>query len=152
MAGGLGNACQQALLLLLFNNTTWANIGNTAGLVGSSVAGSFYSELSTGTLTAASSQNTTEAAYTNYARQAVSRGPSGWSISGSSPTQSANAAAVTFPLCGTYAGETETYHSVGRDASGAGMILWLGPLLSPLLVGTNVQPSFAIAALVAQIQ
>lgn len=150
MAGGLSNASQSDLLLLLANNTSWANVGNAGGIPQSTVAGSFYVELSTGTLTAASTQSMTEAAYTSYARQAVARSSAGWTVSGSSPTQFANAAAVTFPKC-TGGSETETYFSVGRDSSSTGEVLWWGPLTSSLAVSNNITPSFAISALVCTI-
>ena len=148
MAGGLGNSCANSLLSLIFLNTSWTNVGNAGGLLQSTVAGSFYSTLSTGTLTAASSQSTTEAAYTGYARVAVARSSAGWTVSGSSPTQVANAAAVTFPQC-TGGSETETYHCVGRDSSGAGLMLWWGPLTSSLAVSNNITPSFSIGSLLA---
>lgn len=144
----LGDTAESDLLLLIFNNTNWANVGDATGLRGSTTAGSFYVGLSTGTLTDTSTQATTAAAYGAYARVAVARSSGGWTISGTSPTQAANAAAVTFPQA-TSGSETETYFVVGRDSgTAAGEALWIGALTTSLAVSTNITPSFAIGALV----
>lgn len=66
-------------LNLLFKNTTWANIGDATGLVGSSTAGSLYVALHTAD-PSAGNQNTSEATYTSYARVAVARSGAGWSV------------------------------------------------------------------------
>jgi hypothetical protein len=146
MASGLGNTCQSDALKLLFQNTNWANVGNAGGLLQSTVAGSFFVGLSTGTLSGASTQSTTEAAYTGYARVAVARASGSWSISGSSPTSVTNVSAVTFPAC-TAGSETETYFVVGRDTSGTGESLWYGALTAGLAVSNGITPSFAASAL-----
>lgn len=143
----LSDTAESDILLLIFNNTNWANLGDATGLRGSTTAGSFFIELSTGTLTDTSTQTTTEAAYTNYTRQAVARSSAGWTKSGTSPTQVANTAAITFPACGV-TGETETNFSLGRDTSGAGEVLWYGALTSSLVVSNGITPSFASGALV----
>jgi hypothetical protein len=144
----MSNTAESDLLLLLFNNTTWSNVGNSGGLAGSGAAGSFYVSLHTATLSGASNQSTSEAAYTSYARVAVARSSGGWTKSGSSPTQVANTAAVTFPAC-TGGSETETYFVIGRDSSSTGEVLWYGTLTSSLAVSNGITPSFAIGALVA---
>ena len=59
------------LLTLLFINTSWADFGDATGLVKSTSDGNFTLALSTGTLTDSSTQATTEAAYTSYARKSV---------------------------------------------------------------------------------
>ena len=144
----LGNTAESDFLLLTFNNTNWANVGDATGLRGSSTAGSFYIALSTGTLTETSTQTTTEATFTNYARVAVARSSGGWTISGTAPTQAANTAAVTYPTCGA-SGNTVTDFSIGRDSSGAGEVLWYGALTSSLAISNGITASFAIGALVA---
>ena len=148
MATALGNTAESDLLKLLFQNTSWANIGNAGGLGASSSAGSFYIGLSTGTLSGSSTQSTTEAAYTSYARVAVARSSAGWTITGSAPTTSENAAAVTFPAC-TGGSETETYAVIGRDVSGGGEVIYWGALSASLAVSNGITPSFAINALQA---
>ena len=148
MATALGNTCESDVLKLLFQNTTWANVGDATGLRGSTTAGSFFIGLSTGTLSGSSTQTTTEAAYTSYARVAVARSSGGWTVTGSAPTTAENAGAVTFPAC-TGGSETETYAQIGRDSSAAGETLYWGALSSSLAVSNGITPSFAINALQA---
>lgn len=49
-ADGMSNAAATAFLLLFFNNTDWANIGDAAGLQNSAAAGSLYLSLHTSSL------------------------------------------------------------------------------------------------------
>ncbi len=146
MSGRMPNVFQNSLMLLLFNNTAIANVGNAGGIQGSTVAGSLYVGLNIADPGAAGTQATNEAAYPLYARQAVARtaGAGGWTVSGSSPTEAQNTAAITFPQCGTYAGETETWFTVGVAASGATVAMFQGPLTSSLEVSTGITPSFPI--------
>ena len=58
---------ETGILRLVFENTTFAGIGDATGLVGSSTAGVLYISLHTGTLTDTSVQNTSETTYTSYA-------------------------------------------------------------------------------------
>lgn len=146
MSGGMSSTAESDALKLFFQNTNWANVGDATGLRGSTTAGSFYAELSTGTLTASSTQSTTEAVYTSYARVAIARSSGGWTITGSAPTIAENAAAVTFPAC-TGGSETETYASIGRDSSSTGEVIGWGPLTASLAVSSGITPSFAINAL-----
>lgn len=148
MASGLGSNSRTNAMLLLFQNTAWANLGSAGGLQPSSAAGSLFVGLSTGTLAAGSSQTTTQAAYTSYTRVAVARSSAGWT---SSTNQMSNAAAVTFPAC-TGGTETETDFSVGLiTGTGAGDNLYWGALSASLAVSTGITPSFAIGALVLNI-
>lgn len=145
----LSNAAESELLSLIFVNTAWANVGDAAGLRATSTAGSLYVALHTADPGEAGSQTTSEATYGSYARVAVARSGAGWTISGTAPTQAANAAAVTFPAC-TSGSSTCTYFSVGRDSSGAGEILWSGAITTPgagLAVSTGITPSFSIGSL-----
>lgn len=143
----LSDTSESNTLLLLFNNTNWANVGDAAGLRGSTVAGSFYISLHTANPGETGTQTTSEAAYTSYARVAVARSSGGWTVSGTAPTQAANAALVTFPQC-TGGSETETYFVVGRASSAAGEAIFIGALTSSLAVSNNITPQFAIGALV----
>lgn len=140
------NTTESDLLLLIFNNTGAALIGDATGLRGSTVAGSFYIALHTADPGEAGDQTTTEATYTGYARVAVARSSAGWTISGTAPTQAANAAAVTFPAC-TAGSSTCTFFSVGVVASAASKILYSGAITS-LSVTAGITPTAAIGALV----
>jgi hypothetical protein len=140
------NAAENSLLLLLFNNTAFANVGNAGGILPSSVAGSLFVALHTADPGEAGDQTTSEATYTGYARVAVARSGAGWTVSGTAPTQVANAAAVTFGLC-TAGSSTCTYFSVGLVTSGASVIVASGILTASLAVTVGITPSFAIGAL-----
>ena len=143
----LGNSAESNLLLLVFENANWANVGDATGLRGSSSAGSFYASLHTADPGETGSQTTNESAYTNYARVGIARSSAGWTVSGTAPTQAANDAAVTFPQCGV-TGSTVTHFEVGRESSGAGEALWIGALASQLIINQNITPSFGISQLV----
>lgn len=123
------------LLLLIFNNTDIALIGDAAGLQNSAAAGNLYVSLHTGD-PISGNQSTSEIAYTNYARIAVVRSSSGWTVSAGACT---NAAAITFALYGGGAGGTVTFAGVGTDASGTGKLLYSSACTS-LLVTTGVTP------------
>lgn len=137
------NAAETALLNLIFANSNWANVGDATGLRGSSSAGSLYISLHTGTLSDTSDQSSSEANFTGYARKAVVRSGSGWTVSGNSAS---NTAAITFDPC-TGGSSTVTYFGVGTDSSGAGNLLFWGQLSSSLAVSNGITPSFAIGAL-----
>lgn len=143
----LSDAAESDLLLLIFQNTNWANVGDATGLRGSTTAGSFFIGLQTANPGETGTQTTSEAAYTNYARVPVARSSGGWTKSGTAPTQVANAAAITFPQSAS-GPESETHFNVGRDTSGAGEMLWYGALNATLVVNNLITPSFAIGALV----
>lgn len=128
---GKSNSFENSLLLLIFNNTDIANIGDAAGLQNSAVAGSLYVSLHTADPGEAGAQNTSEVAYTSYARVAVARSAAGWTVASNVVS---NTAAVTFPVCGA-TGSTALYWGIGTASSGAGVLLYSGTL-SSLPVGT----------------
>lgn len=137
------NTFENELLLLIFNNTDIADIGDAAGLQNSVAAGSLYVALHTADPGEAGVQNTSEATYTGYARVAVARSGAGWTVSANAV---ANAAAINFGAC-TAGSNTITYFSVGVALSGATKILYRGALTSSLAVSAGITPSFAIGEL-----
>lgn len=141
------NSWESDMLLLFFNNTAAANIGDAGGLQPSAAAGSLYISLHTADPGETGTQNTSETAYTNYVRVAVVRSSAGWTISGTAPTQAANAAAINFAACGV-TGATITHFGIGTISSGAGKLLYSGALTASLAVSSGITPSFAISALV----
>jgi hypothetical protein len=138
-----GNTFENDLLLLIFNNTDAALIGDATGLRGSSSAGSLYVLLHTGDPGEGGNQTTSESAYTSYARVAVARSGSGWTVSGNAVS---NAALVQFPQC-TGGSETITHFAVGTASSSTGKVLYKGALSAPLAVSSGIQPQFAIGDL-----
>ena len=116
------NDFENDCLLLMFNNTNIALIGDATGVRGSTVAGSLYVAMHTADPGEAGKQNTSEAAYTSYARVAVARSGAGWTVSGTAPTQVVNAGTITFPTC-TGGSAICTHFSVGYESAGASKIL-----------------------------
>lgn len=141
---GLSTAAATDLLKLLFNNTTWAGMGDATGIVGSTGAGSLYIALHTADPTAAGNESSNEISYTGYARVAVARTTGGFTVATNTVS---NAAAVTFPQCTGGAAQTATYFSIGKASSGATEILASGALASSLAISANITPSFAAGAL-----
>lgn len=137
------NAFETNLLTLYFNNTDHANVGDAAGIQNSATAGSFYVSLHTGDPGEAGAQNTTEATYTGYARQAVARSAAGWTIASANAS---NAAAITFPVC-TAGSDTITHFGIGSDSSGAGNLFFKGALTASRNISAGITPSFAIGEL-----
>lgn len=139
----LSTTFSTALLNLILKNVAAANVGDTSGLQPSGTTGNLYIALHTASPAVGGTQTTNEAAYTSYARVAVVRSGTGWTVAGNAYS---NAAAITFPAC-TGGSETETYFSVGTAASGTGEVLLFGALTSSLAVSNGITPSFAIGQL-----
>jgi hypothetical protein len=137
------NAMENGMLLLFFNNTDFAGIGDAGGLQNSAAAGSLYVSLHTADPGEAGNQTTSEANYTGYARVAVARSGAGWTVAANAVS---NTAAVTFGPC-TVGSNTVTYFGVGTDSSGAGTLLYSGALTAQLIVNPGITPSFAIGDL-----
>jgi hypothetical protein len=140
------NAWENALLLLLFNNTNAANIGDATGLRGSSTAGNLYLSLHTADPGEAGNQTTNEAAYTSYARKAVARSGAGWTVSTNSAVLAANADFIT----ATGGSETETYMGIGTDPSGAGTLLYKGTISPNIVVSNGVTPTLTTGTTVTE--
>lgn len=131
------NACENSLLLLLFNNTDFALIGDAAGLQNSVAAGSFYLSLHTADPGEAGTCITSETAYTGYARQAVARSGAGWVVTGNSVSPAAN---VTFPECTALPGAAITHFGVCAEVSGASVLLYSGTLTPNITMAVGVSP------------
>jgi hypothetical protein len=137
------NNWENGLLLLLFNNTTYTLVGDAAGLLKSAADGNLYVSLHTSDPGEAGDQTTNETSYTDYARVAVVRTSSGWTVTNNSVV---NAAAITFPECGT-TGATLTHFGVGTSASGAGKLLYSNALDASRTISTGTAPYFAAGSL-----
>lgn len=137
------NTFENELLLLLFNNTDIADIGDAGGLQNSAAAGSFYVTLHTGDPGEAGTATTSEATYTGYARVAVARSGAGWTVAGNSAT---NAAQIAFGECSA-GSDTVTYVSLTTAASGASKILYSGALTASRSISAGITPLFAASGL-----
>lgn len=130
------NAFETSLLQHIFTNNDIAGIGDATGLRGSSTAGSVYLSLHTGDPGEAGTQTTSECTYGSYARVAVARSGSGWTVSGNSASLFAN---VDFPTA-TSGTETATHFGVGTTSSGTGSLLFKGAISPNISISTGVTP------------
>ncbi|MCK9568733.1 hypothetical protein M0R72_07320 [Candidatus Pacearchaeota archaeon] len=132
------NSLENSILLLLFNNTAFANIGDASGLQPSATAGSFYVSLHTADPGEAGNQTSSECDYANYARVAVARTSGGWTVSTNSVT---NTATISFPKAAVGATpDVATHFGVGTADSGAGVLLFSGELTDSLTISQNITP------------
>lgn len=135
-----GNTFENDFLKLTFNATAIANLADNAA---SSPITNLYVSLHTADPGEAGAQNTSEASYTGYARVAVARSGSGWTVTNNSVT---NAAAITFPQC-TGGSNTITHFAVGTASSSTGKVLYKGQLTAQLAVSNLIIPEFAAGTL-----
>lgn len=140
------NALENALLLLIFNNTNIANVGDATGLRGSTTAGSLYVSLHTADPGEAGSQTTNEANYTSYARVAVARSGAGWTVTSNSVSPAAN---IDFPAC-TGGTNTATHAGIGTDSSGAGTLLYKGALTPNISISSGVTPRITTSSTITE--
>lgn len=122
------------ILKLVFNGDTIANIADDAG---TSPLTNLYVSLHTGDPGTGGSQTTNEAAYTSYARVAVARTSSGWTITSNSVSPNAE---ISFPECTGSAGSAITHAGVGTDASGTGKMLYSGSISPTITMAVGVTP------------
>lgn len=138
-----GSTFDNDLLKLIFNGTAIANIADNAG---SGPLANLYVSLHTASPGTGGSQTTNEAAYGAYARVAVARSSGGWTVSGASVTP---VATISFPQASS-GSETETYFAVGTASSGAGKILYFGPISPTIVVSNGVTPSLTTASTITE--
>lgn len=132
----MGNTSETNILKLIFNNTTWANVGDATGIVGSGTAGSLHVGLATADPGETGDQTTSEATYTSYARVAVARSTGGWTVTGNSVSP---LAAITFPA-GTGGSGTATFFTIGRASTSTGELLFSGAISPSIVTGNGVTP------------
>lgn len=140
------NAFETALLQHIFENANIANIGDATGLRGSSTAGNLYVSLHTADPGEAGDQTTNEIAYTGYARVAVARTSSGWTVTGNAVALDAP---VTFPA-GTGGSGTATHWGLGSSSSGAGLLMYKGAISPNIVCGNGVTPQLAAGAITTE--
>ena len=127
-----GNTFENDLLQLIFNAVTITGLArdDTSPLT------NLYVSLHTADPGEAGNQQTSEAAYTSYARQPVARTSSGWTVSANSVSPVSD---ITFPQA-TGGSETITHFAIGTVVSGTGKILYSGTLSPNIAVSNGVQP------------
>lgn len=134
----MADSLENALLLLLFNATTFANVAINAT---SSPITNVEVGLHTSDPGEAASQTTNEITYTSYARVAVARTSGGWTITANSVSP---VAAITFPA-GTGGSGTATHFLVGSAHTSTGVAWFSGTITPNVVCGNGVTPSLTTA-------
>lgn len=136
------NTFESELLAHIFQNADIANIGDAAGLQNSVAAGSLYLSLHTADPGEAGTQSTSEISYTGYARVAVVRSAVGFTVTGNTVTLAAN---QDFGEMTAGAGGTVTHFAVGKEVSGATVVLYKGAVTPNIVVAVGVTPRLKAA-------
>jgi hypothetical protein len=131
------NTYENDLMLLVFNNTAIADIGDAAGLRATSTAGSLYYSLHTADPGETGTAVTSETAYTGYIRVAAARSGGGFTVTANSVSPPAN---VDFAECTASAGGPITHFGIVNTASGAGKLLYSGTMTPNITMAVGVIP------------
>jgi hypothetical protein len=134
----IGDTTENALLLLIFNATAWANYADNAS---SSPQTNIHVAGHTADPGDAGTMSTSELAYTSYARVNVARTSGGWTVTANSVSP---AAAISFPA-GTGGSGTMTHFSTGKTGGGAAAILFSGTVTPNIVTGNGVTPQLSTA-------
>lgn len=138
-----GNTFENDLLELIFKATAISNIADNAS---SSPLTNLYVSLHTGDVGEAGTQDTNECAYTSYARVAVARSGSGWTVTDNSVSP---AATIAFPAA-TGGSETATHWAVGVASSGTTKVLYKGTISPSIVISSGVTPQLTTATAVTE--
>jgi hypothetical protein len=140
---GKSTAFSSSLLALIFNAATIANMANNAS---STPLTNLYISLHTADPTATGNQSTNEATYTGYARVAVARSGSGWTVTNNSVSP---AGTISFPAC-TGGSNTITNFGIGGASSGAGSLYYSGTVTPNISVASGVTPQLTTASTITE--
>lgn len=138
-----GNAFTTDYLSMVFNAAAIANICDNAA---TSPLTSLYLALHTAAPGDAGSQSTNECVYGGYARKAVARNSTGFTVSGQSVTLTAN---QDFPEA-TSGTETATHWSIGTASTGTGKILYHGTITPNISIAVGVTPRLTTGSTVSE--
>lgn len=149
---GKSDIFEADFLKLIFNATTIANLAdNAATAPNTNLFVALHTADPLAGTTEGSSQTTSEATYTGYARATVARTAGAWTITtdangitGVSPNSP-----ITFPQA-TAGTNTITHFSVGTAASGTGKILYAGPVTPSITVTAGVQPQLTVSTRITE--
>jgi len=126
------NACETALLQLLFNATTFAEMAENDT---TSPSANLTVALHTGDPGEAGNQSTSETTYTGYSRVNVARTSGGWTVSGNSVSPVAN---IDFGECSASPGGAITHFSVGTGTGN--VMLYSGTVTPNVTMAVGVLP------------
>lgn len=125
------NALETAILGLLFNATAISNIADDAA---SGALTELYVSLHTSDPGEGGDQTTNEISYTGYARVAVDRDNTGWTVSGNSVSPVSD---VVFGEMSGGSGGTVTHFGIGTASSGSGVLLYSGTVTPNISVTSS---------------
>lgn len=129
------------ILKLIFTATAIANLADNAA---SSPIANWYISLHTANPGETGNQATSETAYTGYARVAVTRDGTGWTVSSG---QATNDAEIAFGQCTASPGSDITYVGIGTDSTGNGNLKLYEALSSSIAMQVGATPLFAAGEL-----
>ena len=138
-----GNTFENDMLELIFKATAIANIADNAS---ASPLTNLYVSLHTGDVGETGTQSTNECAYTSYARVAVARSGSGWTVTANSVSP---AATIAFPAA-TGGSETATHWAVGVASSGATKVLYKGTISPSIVISSGITPQLTTATAITE--
>lgn len=141
---GKGNSWAAGILQLLFLGNTMTGIAQN---VVSGAITQLYVSLHSADPTASGDQTSSEISYTGYTRVSMPRSSSGWTISGESVSP---VSLIVFPPSTGGAGGTASYWAVGTDPSGAGVLLYSGPLAPSIVITNGVTPEITTASTITE--
>jgi len=132
-----------SFLALVFNATTWTSMAQNNA---SSPYSQIYVSLHSADPTASGNQSSNEIAYTSYARVAVARSSSGWTVSSNSVVP---VSAISFPA-GTGGSGTAAFFGLGSAASGTGVLFYTGAITPSIVTGNGVTPILTTASTITE--
>lgn len=138
-----GNTFENDLVKLIFQATAIANIADNAA---SSPLTNLYVSLHTGDPGETGDQTTNETTYTSYARVAVARSGSGFTVTNNSVSPAAN---IDFPAC-TGGTATITHFGIGTASSSTGKLLYKGAVSPNISVSAGVTPRLTTSTAVTE--
>jgi hypothetical protein len=138
---GTSTATANAVLLLIFNATTWASYAINA-------TSSPFTQIATSLQTAdpgvGGTMSTSEIGYTSYARVNINRNSGGFTITSNAVSP---VAAISFPA-GTGGSGTASFFAFGSTGGGTTAILWSGTVTPNIVTGNGVTPQLTTASTV----
>lgn len=138
------NAFENAFLALIFNADPIAGLADDDQ---TSPLTDLYVSLHTSSPGEGGSQTSNEISYTGYARVAVARDNTGWTVAGDTVTPAAD---IDFGLMTAGAGGTVTHLGIGSDPSGAGNLYFYGTVSPNIVVANGVIPRITDATTITE--
>ena len=130
----IGNTTENAIMLLIFNATAWANYADNAG---SSPQTNVHVALCYDDPGEAGTMSTNEASYSSYARVNVARSGSGWTVTNNSVSPAANIDFASSGGAEPNGGGSLDFFNTGKTGGGAVAYLFSGSVSPAIAVGSS---------------